>query len=145
MRGCGLPQELHGFVAEFDGADDARRSRLQASRKLMCVETCTTLSRWPSEKHARVGGAAELSDVLGVTGELHAVEGDGFFVEGRGDHGVGFAMETHHCGVVHVAHGSSAVLSAHCADRDLGAERECVAVTDAENRGPAACGAQRPG
>ena len=40
-----LAEQLHCFVAEFDGADDACGSRLQASRRLMCVETCTTLSR----------------------------------------------------------------------------------------------------
>jgi len=47
------------------------------------------------EQHAGIGGAAELGDVLSVTGEAEAGERDGFLVERRGDHGVGFAGEAH--------------------------------------------------
>ena len=82
------------------------------------------------EQHAGVGGVAELGNVLGVTGELPAAECDGLFVERRGDHGVGFAAQAHHRGVVDVADGGAAVFSAQCAHGDHGIGGKCVAVAE---------------
>ncbi len=82
---------MHGFGAEFDGADDAVFIEVAGLFERDVGGDVDGGELVAGEQHAGFGGAAELGDVLGVAGELAAGESDGFLVEGGSDHGVGFA------------------------------------------------------
>ena len=101
--------EAHGFGAELDGADDAAAVEVAGLLERDVRGDVDGGELLAGEQHARFGGAAEFGDVFGVAGEVPAGEGDGFLVERRGDHGVGFAGEAHLGGAADVVDGGSAV------------------------------------
>lgn len=107
--GMRFAEEFHGLVAKLDGADDAvgveitSFAQCDVSRDMDDAEVLT------GEEHAGVGVAAELGDVLGVAGEGNAIERDSLFIKRRGDHGVGFIMQTHECGVMDITDSGCAV------------------------------------
>ena len=79
-------EELDGFVAELDGADDARGCRgCVALRREVWVVLWTTENLTPARSMRESATpwrcGAEVGDVFGVAAEGEAGEADGFFVE----------------------------------------------------------------